>query len=386
MAAVQRKIATRSQSRLASKQTPDPVVDTSHEGKRIEDSLKYIVQLVLGWLPRIKWTNFVYIVVWHVLAFNAYRSMFVNEIKLNTLLFNAIYGLFGGLGILAGAHRLWSHKAFKARFPLKIFLSLFHTTTMNGSSFSYARDHRTHHKFSDTEGDPKNPTKGLFHSHIGWWMLKKPQSVLDHGNKLDFSDLTRDPVVAWERKYYWPLFTLLGLAVPILVPHLFWGESLFMAFNTNMLRITIILHHYFTVNSFAHFFGYRPYDFRIRPAENRMVMYLSMGEGNHNYHHVFPYDYKSAELKGWEYFNLASAFIDICYYLGLAYDLKTASKEAIEGAVQRSGGKVIRDAKLSLPLRILNGIIDWNVGLAVGFWYLFPIFLYKFATGNPFFA
>ncbi len=91
-----------------------------------------------------------------------------------------------------GGHRLWAHRSFKTRLPFRILLVILQTMTMNGSAFSYARDHRTHHKHSDTEADPKNPSAGLLYAHIGWWCFDKSSIVKDAGSKLDFSDLTKD--------------------------------------------------------------------------------------------------------------------------------------------------------------------------------------------------
>lgn len=113
---------------------------------------------------------------------------------------------------------------------------------LHGSAFSYARDHRTHHKYTDTDADPKNPSRGLFYSHIGWWLLKKSQNVKDHGNKLDFTDLTQDWAVRNQHRFYAPLFVLLGLVVPTLVPYYCWGENLFTAFYLcGVIRTVVVL-------------------------------------------------------------------------------------------------------------------------------------------------
>ncbi|CAG2115274.1 unnamed protein product, partial [Medioppia subpectinata] len=86
-----------------------------------------------------------------------------------TAIFVSLLSIFSGLGMSVGGHRLWAHKSFKARFPLKLFLLILQTTTFNGSALAYARDHRTHHKWTDQEQDPKNPSRGMFYAHIGWW-------------------------------------------------------------------------------------------------------------------------------------------------------------------------------------------------------------------------
>ncbi|KAF7495147.1 Acyl-CoA desaturase [Sarcoptes scabiei] len=288
-----------------------------------------------------------------------------------------------GLATSAGSHRLWSHRTYKARWPLKIWLLIFQSITMNGSALSYARDHRTHHKFSDTDGDPKNPTRGLFYSHIGWWLIKKTDTVKSLGSTLDYSDLYNERLVYLQHKFYVPIFLFFGVFLPWSIPVYFWNEDPIVALGLCVvIRITVVLHHLFTVNSLAHFFGYRPYDFRIRPADHRVVNYLSFGEGLHNFHHVFAYDYRINERPQWELFNPPIAFIKFNELLGLAYDLKTASPAVIAGVIKRRGAKVRRDPPASLNFRIANAIFDWIFGLIVGSWSAFPLILFKLLTGR----
>lgn len=333
---------------------------------------------------QIKWSNVIILFVLHLLGVYAFFYLMVNPVKTSTVIFSSLIGMLSGFGMSVGAHRLWAHRSFKARLPLRITLAILQAMTMNGSAFSYARDHRTHHKYSDTDGDPKNPSRGLFYSHIGWWMVKKTQKVKDHGNKLDFSDLRRDWVVWGQHRFYVPCFLLFGMVIPTLIPYYLFHEHLLTSFFICfVLRTVVVLHHLFMVNSVAHFFGHRPYDFRIRPTENRLVIYLSMGEGNHNYHHTFPYDYSSSEKKAWEFYNPSTLVIDLCGFLGLAYDCKRASRAVIEGTVRRKGVPAYFDQPLPLPLRILNGLLDWILGLLIMNWIVFPIILYKHFTNQP---
>lgn len=91
-----------------------------------------------------------------------------------------LYQLFYSLGITAGAHRLWAHKSYSATLPLRIFLMLmnsgilfFYKGMFQGSIFHWARDHRIHHKYSDTPLDPHNINKGFFFAHCGWLLVNK---------------------------------------------------------------------------------------------------------------------------------------------------------------------------------------------------------------------
>nr|CAD7268140.1 unnamed protein product [Timema shepardi] len=139
------------------------------------------------------------------------------------------------------------------------------------------------------------------------------------------------------RWLYVPLFAIFVLAVPVLVPWYFWDETLwnsfFVMFN---FRFCITLNIAFFVNSVAHMWGNRPYDKSISPVENLAVSLAALGEGWHNYHHVFPWDYKTAELGDYT-FNLTTAFIDMFAKIGWAYDLKTVSPDMVKRRVERSG-------------------------------------------------
>lgn len=124
------------------------------------------------------------------------------------------------------------------------------------------------------------------------------------------------------------LVVLFGFVLPALLPCLLWDESFSRAFFvSSVLRLTISMHATWLINSAAHMWGHRPYDRRIEARENLMVSCLAAGEGFHNYHHSFPQDYRASEFG--PYFNLGTAFIDVCCFFGLAYDCKTVSKEVI---------------------------------------------------------
>lgn len=134
------------------------------------------------------------------------------------------------------------------------------------------------------------------------------------------------------------------------------------------LRYIVFLHHFFTVNSIAHFWGVRPYDGQMRPTENRLVAYLSLGEGSHNYHHTFPWDYSSSE-RGWLYgFNPSTFFIDCMSCLGLAYDCKKPSLELVQQRINRTGQPEMFDRKTKECQLILLGIIDWIIGFFTATW------------------
>ncbi|XP_065204291.1 acyl-CoA Delta-9 desaturase-like [Planococcus citri] len=103
-----------------------------------------------------------------------------------------------------------------------------------------------------------------------------------------------------------------------------------------MLRYTWTLNMTWLVNSAAHMWGNKPYDRHINPSENKCVSFVALGEGWHNYHHVFPWDYKTAELGDYSA-NPTTAFIDFFAKIGWAYDLKTVSVEMIKKRAEKTG-------------------------------------------------
>ncbi|CAB3244716.1 unnamed protein product [Arctia plantaginis] len=241
-----------------------------------------------------------------------------------------------GFGITGGAHRLWTHKSYKATLPLKIFLLLCFSSAGQNSLVQWVRDHRVHHKYSDTDADPHNANRGLFFSHIGWLMMKKNPEVILRGKQMDMSDIESDPLIrAYERN-----FNVLKLLFCYLIPTMtgiwLWNENWKCAVAWQcFIRFLSMFHSELTVNSLAHAYGYKPYNRHIIPAENRFVAFCTLGEGWHNYHHAFPFDYKAAEH--FDFFNFATKFIRFFEKIGWAYDLREASAEVINSMAQRSG-------------------------------------------------
>lgn len=124
--------------------------------------------------------------------------------------------------------------------------------------------------------------------------------------------------------------------VPTLVPWYFWGESLWNSyFLASILRYTISLNVAWLVNSVAHMYGNRPYDKNINPRQNTLVSFGAIGEGFHNYHHTFPFDYSASEL-GLK-FNPTTWFIDFMFWLGLVTERKQVPKEMIQARKERTG-------------------------------------------------
>ncbi|TOF86305.1 hypothetical protein CGJ15_25245, partial [Vibrio parahaemolyticus] len=189
-----------------------------------------------------------------------------------------------------------------------------------------------------TDADPHNARRGFFFSHMGWLMYRKHPDVITKGRTLDVSDLQEDKIVMWQRKHYVPLVVTACFVLPTVIPWVLWEEHPVTALMVaGFLRYNIVLHVTWFVNSLAHWVGSKPFDKNIYPSQNPIVAYLALGEGWHNYHHVFPWDYRTAEFGGLGAYNITSLAIDFCSKIGLAYDLKTVSPEMIEQRAHRTG-------------------------------------------------
>lgn len=194
---------------------------------------------------------------------------------------------------------------------------------------------------SSYSADPHNILRGRFFSHIGWLILEPHPSCLKELKSVDLSDLRADKAIMFQEHNFFKLFFIFVIIIPTLVPYLIWNESLWAAYwICVVMRFCINLNNAFTINSIGHSVGKRPYDKNINPADNIFMMLQTLGDGNHNFHHVFPFDYSSSEWKGWrgyKAFNFVSLFIDFFALFGWVYDRKIVSPQMIARRVLKSG-------------------------------------------------
>lgn len=280
------------------------------------------------------WRNIILFALLHIgSVYGLYLMLF--KASWATLLFGYLLSTAAGLGITAGAHRLWAHRSYKANSALKCILIIFNNIAFQNDIIEWARDHRVHHKYSETDADPHNAKRGFFFSHMGWLLVRKHPDVKVKGAKFDMSDLTRDPLLMFQRRHYKLMVVLFCFVLPGLIPML-WGESFYVAFYVcSLLRYCYNLHVTWCVNSVAHMWGFRPYDKHISPRQSIFTAIYALGEGWHNYHHTFPYDYRTSEFP-WT-INFTTMFIDFFVWLGWAWDAKTVSQETIERKKLNSG-------------------------------------------------
>lgn len=160
--------------------------------------------------------------------------------------------------------------------------------------------------------------------------------VAEKARSMDFSDLEKDVFVQFQRKYFTILTAIFCFAIPTIIPVYFWNEDPITALVIcGVLRHVLVMHGTFTINSVAHLWGRQPYNKDILPRENWLANLYSVGEGYHNYHHSFPYDYRASEF-GWK-FNLTTMFIDIMSTIGWAYDLRFPNGDMVRRTKLKKG-------------------------------------------------
>ncbi len=244
-----------------------------------------------------------------------------------------VWGVFGafmvwtGMSITTGYHRLFAHRAYKAHPVVKSFLLLGSTLAVQGSAFDWVSGHRSHHRHVDhVMNDPYSAKRGFFFSHIGWMLKNYPSGRFDYKN---IPDLTKDKMLQIQHKYYalWIIAANVGLVAAIgwLVGDV-WG-TLVLA---GLLRLVLTHHFTFFINSLCHMFGTRPYTDTNTARDNFFLAIFTWGEGYHNYHHFFQYDYRNG-VKWWQY-DPTKWLIAGLSKVGLTSELRTIDDTTIKHA------------------------------------------------------
>ncbi|MSU26711.1 MAG: acyl-CoA desaturase [Pedosphaera sp.] len=239
-----------------------------------------------------------------------------------------LFFILTGLSITLGYHRLFSHHAFQASWPVRLLTLIFGAAAFENSALCWCSDHRQHHKHTDHEEDPYDISKGFFHAHMGWIMFKlgEPPSFAS------VPDLERDPLVRWQQKYCVPIGVLAGLVLPAVLGWLWGGaDAALGAFLIAGVARTVFVHHStFFINSLCHMLGKQPYSDRCTARDSWFLAFFTFGEGYHNFHHAFQHDYRNG-VKAWQ-FDPTKWTIWLLSKLGMASQLRSVPDERIRHA------------------------------------------------------
>lgn len=217
-----------------------------------------------------------------------------------------LLGLYAatGLGITVGFHRMLTHRSFEAHPAVRALFLALGSMAVQGPALDWASNHIKHHAKTDTDEDPHSPLNGFIHAHVGWLFTGKVAEPEIYGRWM-----LKDPMVMFFSRTF-----LLWIAAGLLIPYAIDGWRGFVW--GGLVRVFLLHHVTWSVNSVCHVFGKRDYDTPDRSTNQWIVGILAFGEGWHNNHHAFP---RSAfhGLRWWQ-IDLSGYIIRLLERLGLA--------------------------------------------------------------------
>jgi stearoyl-CoA desaturase (delta-9 desaturase) len=248
------------------------------------------------------------------------------------VIFGVMYALTA-LGVTVGFHRHLTHRAFKTGKKMRATLAILGSAAIEGPVISWVADHRKHHTFSDEEGDPHSPhvghggglkgtLRGLFHAHLGWLFIHTQRGLKERYAR----DLLEDPVVRWvDRTFLW--WVLAGFVLPFVLG-LILGGSLIAGLTGllwgGLIRMLVVHHVTYSVNSLCHVFGRQDYETRDQSRNLAWLAIPTFGEAWHNNHHAFP----TAAFHGHgRQFDISALVIRGLERLGLVWDVVRVTPE-----------------------------------------------------------
>jgi stearoyl-CoA desaturase (Delta-9 desaturase) len=243
--------------------------------------------------------------------------------------------IFTAVGVTVGFHRLLTHRAFQTHPWLRYMLAVLGSMSLQGPVIDWVADHRKHHTFADEDGDPHSPhagrgaglrgmASGLWHAHVGWLFVTHGQA----SSKRFAADLVEDPAMRRINRRF-PLIALLSLALPSLLGFALSGGSLIGALSGlvwgGLVRIFLVHHVTWSINSICHFFGRRRFATGDQSTNVFWLALPSLGEAWHHNHHAFPQSafhglrWYELDPSGWLILALAR--------IGLAWDVVRVTPE-----------------------------------------------------------
>ena len=225
-----------------------------------------------------------------------------------------------GMGITFGYHRFFAHRSFKVHPAVQFIAMLCGSAALQNTILKWSSDHRIHHNKLDTNEDPYSITKGFFHAHIGWVVESIPTEIKG------VHDLEKNPIIMFQQKYYWPIAIGLSFILPMCIGALI-GRPLGGLLWGGFLRVTLVHHFTFFINSLCHFVGKRPFEPESTARDSWWVAFFTFGEGFHNFHHKFQWDYRNGIR--WYDFDPGKWAIKFLSYFGLTTDLRKVEEYQI---------------------------------------------------------
>ncbi|MBE1486903.1 acyl-CoA desaturase [Plantactinospora soyae] len=278
--------------------------------------LALLIAVPVAWGGWLSWTDIAIASVWYVVA---------------------------GVGITAGFHRYFTHGSFKAKRWLRVTLAVAGSLAIQGDITQWVADHRRHHAFSDLEGDPHSPwrfgnsvwglTKGLFHAHVGWLFHR------ELSNRERFApDLLADKDIRRVTALF-PVLVVVSLLGPAAIGGLVtwsWQGALTAFFWAGLVRVSLLHHITWSINSVCHVYGERPFEVRQGDKATNFwpLAILSFGESWHNLHHADPTCARHGVLRG--QVDITARTIWVFEKVGAAYDVRWPKPERISAKLLKT--------------------------------------------------
>lgn len=230
-------------------------------------------------------------------------------------------------GITIGYHRLFTHGSFKAVRPVRVALAVAGSMALQGSLSQWVADHRKHHKFSDEVGDPHSPwrfgtsrraiAKGLVYAHVGWLFDEQQTAPEKYA-----PDIIADRDLQFVSRWF-PAIVTATLLLPAVLGGLItwsWQGALTAFFWATLVRIALVHHVTWSINSICHVFGSRPFKSRDQSGNVAWLALPSLGESWHNLHHAEPTAARHGVLRG--QLDVSARIIRIMEQLHLVRDVR----------------------------------------------------------------
>jgi stearoyl-CoA desaturase (delta-9 desaturase) len=246
-----------------------------------------------------------------------------------------------GHGVTVGFHRLFTHKAFKPNRLVKVILAIAGSMAIEGPVIRWVADHRKHHKFSDRDGDPHSPwrygnniralTRGLLYAHTMW--LFNPEQT---PQRKYAPDLMKDPdIVRVSRQF--PFWVAVSLLIPPIAGGLLtmsWTGALTAFFWGSLVRVSLLHHVTWSINSICHTIGERPFVSRDKSSNVWWLAIPSMGESWHNLHHADPTCARHGVLRG--QVDSSARIIWVLEKIGWVYDVRWPVRHRIDSKLVKN--------------------------------------------------
>jgi stearoyl-CoA desaturase (Delta-9 desaturase) len=235
------------------------------------------------------------------------------------------------LGITVGFHRLFTHRSFETNAAVKFIIAVIGSMAVQGPLLKWVAVHRRHHQHSDKPDDPHSPThygkgilgvlRGMWHAHIGWMFLPDAKNLSQY-----VPDLRKSRALRIASTLF-PVWATLGLLIPTILGGVLtqsWTGALTAMIWGGLVRIFLVHHVTWSINSACHLWGRRPFHSDDSSRNNLVFGYLALGEGWHNTHHAFPTSARHG-LRWWQ-FDLSYWVIRALAALRLAWDVRVPTK------------------------------------------------------------